>query len=190
MQLDRLRRREFVTLLGGAACSWPLAARAQQPGMRVIGYLHPESPEPMARYVAAFRKGLSETGHIEGRNVAIEYRWAQSNNDQLELRWPYDGQISRFLAVEDSRRPGGNLTGVSSMILGPAVFNQHISLRLAKAAGSSNRRSLSQGDARAMPRRPRIREFLAVYCRAALLYIAAHVCTFAAAECCCSADRP
>src|SRR6516225_8874618 len=118
-----MRRRDFIELVAGSAIAWPLTARAQQPAMPVIGFLHLTSPETNRENLATFRQGLGESGYIENKNVTIEYRWAQGQNDQLAtlVAELVRRQVSVIVVLESTQ---GALAAKAATQTIPIVFMQ------------------------------------------------------------------
>jgi putative tryptophan/tyrosine transport system substrate-binding protein len=118
-----MRRRDFIKVIAGSTAAWPLTARAQQPTIPVIGFLHLTSPETNRENLATFRRGLGETGYIEGKNVTIEYRWAQGRNDQLPTLAAdlVQHQVSVIVVLETTN---GALAAKAATQTIPIVFMQ------------------------------------------------------------------
>jgi len=119
-----IQRRKFLATLSGAAAAWPLAARAQQAAMPVVGFLNSETPTGWAPNVAAFRKGLSETGFVEGRNVAIEYRWGEGHTDRLPALAA--DLVRRQVAVIAAAGASSSLAAKAATTTIPIVFSAGI----------------------------------------------------------------
>jgi putative tryptophan/tyrosine transport system substrate-binding protein len=115
-----VRRREFITLLGGATAAWPLAARAQEAALPVVGFIRDGTADASARYVAAFRKGLSDSGVVEGQNVTVEYHWLEGHHDRLPALMA--DLVSRPVAVITA---AGNVpTLLSGSPIGHSLFSR------------------------------------------------------------------